>query len=69
MADSLYCRFDDAAGFDEYYDMTGAHGAGSRDVARWQLKNEVASLRTAELAALRAQLDQLRRCAGPTCHR
>lgn len=68
VADSLYCRFDDNEGFEEYYDMTGVLSKAPRDLARWQLTNEVSRLGPIELGALRAQLKRLRQCAGPSCH-
>ena len=68
VADSLYCRFADSEGFEEYYDMTGGHGARDRDVAKWQLHNEVGKLSGPELSQLRGQLERLRHCAGTTCH-
>ena len=69
VVDSLFCQFDDSDGFEEYYDMTGAHGAGHRDLAKWQLRNEVSQLTQSELSGLRDQLSRLRTCKGTMCYK
>lgn len=54
---SIYCEFT-MIGFAEYYDMA---------TDPWQLHNTVHAVSAAALDRLKARLNQLRECSGPSC--
>lgn len=57
-ANSIYCEFDDAENFVEYYDMLSDP---------WQLQNKAKTMAPALKAQLRARLEALRECKGKAC--
>jgi N-acetylglucosamine-6-sulfatase len=55
---SIYCRFDDAENFVEYYNLTDNP---------WQLHNQFYELNAVEIQRYEQRLGELQTCQGPSC--